>query len=781
MRRFGFASVAALLLALGLSSGATAQLSPGQTADGSARALNLAPDSPFRDPDLIYLEADEVINNENTQVLTAIGEVEGRYEDRTLRANRVDYDLNTGVVLATGDVVLIDSTGDVQYADKLELSSELQTGTAANFTARLATGATTAARFVTRDEDGEFELFNVTYTACELCRESDGDAKRPTWRLRARRVKQDVDTRTIRYKDAVLEVFGIPVFYTPYLAHPDPSQDRSSGLLFPTFGFSRARGMTYTQPYYWAVDDYSELTITPRLYSKVNPLLSLQGRRKFATGEITMRGSATYETAFDNDGDALDDPSLFIDPTQAEDGPEFSGHLFADGYFKPSESWHYGYTFMHQTDDNYLARYGLPLSFQTSGLYEQEFGLNTKQAFLAGQGDNYRLTMLAAGFQSARGVLIRDAATGLLLRIDDNGDRLPIIAPKIQGEYIVRDPLAGGRMRLFGDVTYLTRKEGNDYGRATVGADYSKTWIAPGGIEVKPFAWGRFDNYELTPNSGENVGFSRSLGQGGVDIRYPFIRPGKSVSLIVEPRAQLTQSFGDAKIERFIDPVTGGSILEDGGSPDLDSALLFEPNKSDGFDFFENGRRIDVGASVAAQFRMLSRDSEVSLFGGRSYASDVSNAFGIGSGLRSDSSDWIGEVKADLGGVLTARSLVRYDDDRGEITRVDADAGLRLGKLYGYGRYYFLNDLEGLGLPTFAPDQELSGGLTFGPIKNWSVGYSASIDLDEKVIRAQRSTLRYTDDCTLLELYISTQDSNNVVLNDTEIGITLQLKSLGGF
>ena len=107
----------ALLAAAALGSAASAQI--GVSASDSSRDLDLAPDSPFQDPDLFYLEADEVISDEENGILTAIGEVEGRYEDRTLRAERVDYDLNTGVVLASGNVVLIESGGNLQYADRI--------------------------------------------------------------------------------------------------------------------------------------------------------------------------------------------------------------------------------------------------------------------------------------------------------------------------------------------------------------------------------------------------------------------------------------------------------------------------------------------------------------------------------------------------------------------------------------------------------------------------------------------------------------------------------------
>ena len=242
---------AALILLAGLSSPAYAQFGQTVTAD---QDLKLAEDSPFRDPDIIYLEADSLTNDEAAQILTAEGEVEGRYQDKTLRADKVEYNLQTGAVFAVGNVVLVQPDGSSQYADKIELSNELEAGTATDFVARLPNGGLTAARFVARGKDGEIELYNAYYTACEVCEEKPN----PTWRLKARQVTQDEGTRTVQYRDAVFELFGVPIFYTPYLAHPDSTEERASGILTPFIGFSNTTGVNARVPYYWAIDDYTE-------------------------------------------------------------------------------------------------------------------------------------------------------------------------------------------------------------------------------------------------------------------------------------------------------------------------------------------------------------------------------------------------------------------------------------------------------------------------------------------------------------------------------------------
>ena len=52
-------------------------------------------------PEAFYLEADEVIQNDADEVVTARGDVEVRYQGRTQRAQEVTYDRRTGVVTAT--------------------------------------------------------------------------------------------------------------------------------------------------------------------------------------------------------------------------------------------------------------------------------------------------------------------------------------------------------------------------------------------------------------------------------------------------------------------------------------------------------------------------------------------------------------------------------------------------------------------------------------------------------------------------------------------------------
>jgi len=765
---------------------AQAQIAP-QTSAGTNRPLKLAPDSPFRDPDIIYLEANELINDEAAQILTAAGEVEGRYQDRTLRADKVVYNLETGLVIAIGNVVLIDSNGSTQFADKLELSNELEAGTASNFTARLPEGGTTAAAFATRTSDEEIELFNAYYTACKACTREDGSVKKPSWRIKARKVRQDKGTNTVRYNDAVFEFLGVPVFYTPFLAHPDPSSDRASGFLMPFGGFSSSRGLNIRTPYYWAIDEHTEATITPHVFQRVNPLIGYQFARQFNTGIINVEGSFTYSSFFDRDGNVFD-PADFVDPTQAPAGRKLRSHIYAKGLFQPNKTWTYGFGVQLSTDDNYLNRYDLEENPPRFGLYEAESRRNISQGFIVGQDDSFRFSTSAFGFQDLRTTFRENSTTGLINVSAPNDRELPIVAPKIEIEKYFTDPVIGGRLKAFGDTTILTRDIGTDYARVTGGVDYGKTFIAPGGIEVKPFGNARYDYFNIEPedrndNVFEDVEFGRALGQVGVDIRYPFIKSGKGVDFIIEPRAQVTQSFGDGELDNFsATDETGNttiSLFQDGIDIDFDQALFWQTNKTTGYDFWQKGLRADVGASFIADWKT----SRAQLFVGQSYASNTDVDFALGSGLAGGTSDIVGQFELNLNNKFRWTTRLRYDDDESAFRRIDTGFSYRGKRISTAWRYYRLDSATRLlALDPTAPPEEISGNVRLKLNDSWSVSYSASRDLDRDVTRRQAIGLRFQDDCTLVEFIYSQNNFDSDVIRDTSgLSIRLSLLTLGDF
>ena len=770
-----------------------------QVNTSASEALTLTDEfinNPFRDPDIIYLEADSLINDENNGVLIASGQVIGKYQERTLRAEKVVYTLATGVVIASGNVVLIDPNGSTQYASKLELSNELETGTATDFTARQVGNGLTSAAFATRTENGEIELYNAYYTACKLCKVK-GKTKKPSWRIKARKVRQDKKTRTFRYNSALLEIGGLPLFWTPYLAHPDPSADRSSGFLTPFAGVTSSKGFNTRTPYYWALDEYTEATFTPNLYQKVNPMMKYQFIRKFHTGALSVDGSFTYSNFFDRDGNEFN-PDDFQNPSQAPLGEKLRSHTFIKGLFSPSKTWSYGFGLELSSDDDYLNRYNLEEPSERFGVYSPVGRRNTSQAFVVGQQENFRFSASTVGYQDLNSNFRKNLGTGLITVSEPDDRELPILAPKIEVEKYWTDPVLKGRIKGYGDFTLLTRDIGNNYLRGSAGIDYSRNTVTPVGIELKTFLNSRYDFYKIKPEDKTNVNydsieFQRNLGQIGFDARYPFIKRGKNINLIIEPRVQLTNSFGNTKLDKFqasqsssvitsINPseINFLSTQQDGQDVDLTENLLWQNNKATGFDFWETGLRADIGATLIAD----AGNSSVQFFVGRSYAENSESNFSVGSGLSKKKSDIVSSIELDVNKNLSIVTRLRYDDDKNKLRRLDSALNYRSKYINTNLRYYRLNSAVNSNFNNGAPNQEINGNVTINISRNWSLGYSAARDIDLKVMRNQRFSLKFNDDCTLVEVFyaknnFNTAFSNNVTRNTSGLGIRISLLTLG--
>ena len=785
--RYLTTSAAASVLALFMAPMAgNAQTTVAQVIDNESAPRG---ESPFIDPNLIYLEADELIDRSEDNTLIARGSVSGRYQTRTLQADEVIYNLDSGTVTAIGNVVIVDDAGGTQYSDRIELNDKLQSGGAKDFVTRFPEGGTAAAAFALRRADGGVDLYNAYYTACDACRNEDGTVDRPTWRLRAKQVTQDKTDQMIYYRDAVFEVKGVPVFYTPYLAHPDPSSERRSGFMLPFAGRSGSYGFFYEQPYYFAISPYSEATISPRIMERVMPLIEASFNKQFHSGRLEIEGSFTYDEFFDNRGDGFSDLDIFLNPEESLEGTKWRSHLFARGQFDLAENWYWGFGLENATDDLYLDRYDIDEPSTDFGLYNGGSRRLTEQLYLVGQDDDFRASLSTYGFQSLRSSVRRNEDNPNLIRVtreDDSG--LPVLLPKIELDKYFTLPGIGGQLHAFGDAAVLTRSIGDDYARGTAGIDWSRTFFTGPGIEIKPFGMARTDVYRLSNDDLlEDREFSRTLGNVGVDARWTLIRPGDLVDWTIEPRVQITQAFGDAKLDefnvnstdRFGNPIIR-SVTEDGIGLDLDRALLWSANKSTGFDFWQDGFRADIGTSFGARWQ----DNRASLFVGQSFASGYDTEFARATGLSDDRSDIVAQAELSLGDRFSTVNRLRFDDEDGTLRRVDSSLKYSGERLSANVRYYKIDDLFSDPGVTGAdlPPEEISGQVGLKLTENWAMRYRANRDLDAGLTRREELAFIFNDECTLVELYYEKR-RNDIGLagNSSGVGVRVSLLSLGDF
>ncbi|QDK41481.1 hypothetical protein DOM21_08450 [Bacteriovorax stolpii] len=94
------------------------------------------------------------------------------------------------------------------------------------------------------------------YTTCRDCPES--------WSIFGKQITITIG-QYVTLKHAFIKVNGVTAMYVPYIVFPI-KQKRETGLLFPSIGFSSDEGFRYQQPFFWAIDDYKDLTLTPSTF-----------------------------------------------------------------------------------------------------------------------------------------------------------------------------------------------------------------------------------------------------------------------------------------------------------------------------------------------------------------------------------------------------------------------------------------------------------------------------------------------------------------------------------
>jgi LPS-assembly protein len=742
---FGWAALAAVI-AVCAGPTAAAQTAPTPAPSPTTAPATTAPQAAQQTPattdEKVLLEADQLIDDEAARTITAQGNVQVRYEGRTMRADQLVYDLNNGTIHATGDVEMVMEDGSVTYADEIQTDDSMNLAVATELRARLGRNGTLAARAALRHGEGESELRDIIFTSCPIC---EGGNRPPTWSLRARRAIQNHATRTITYQGAVLDVVGVPVLYLPYFGHPDPTVGRASGFLTPDIGRNSRLGAFYDQPYYWAISPSQDLTASLRLHENVNPLVGLDYRKRFFSGQMNLDTTFTQEQLFDTEGQRLGDD-------------KFRWSAFGSGRFHINNYWDWGFGLERTYDDFYLRRYDLEqITAQDRGPY---IGTRTRlisQLYAIGQDSDSYSQIAFVNFQG--------------LRSTDSSALLPLILPFAETDHVYQDPWLNGQLRLKANTAVLVRNDsastlGND-GRFTASADWRKDLIVGPGLVLSPFAQARGDLYDIetTPDHYETV--TRGLGLAGAQLSWPFMRPGRNVDMIVEPIVMAAYASENQQDPRIIN--------EDSLGFELDESDIFRPNAAPNYDLWEPGGRVAVG--VRATARTHSGES-ASLIFGRRFRSESDPNFTDAENLADKSSDYVAGIETDLGHAFGASASIRLDDKDLNVQRLDLGVHAAAGRFTVQARYFNLND----SVYTTTPNEELTASVGVDLVRGWRAQFGLTRDLDSDINLRQEIAAIYEDDCTFLEITYSRSDTTAGTIGPDEgIQIRVGLRSLGVF
>ncbi len=209
-----------------------------------------------------------------------IKDVELKLGDTTLYADEVEVFTDEDRIVARGNVTLAQTTNRIS-ADSAEFNYRTKLGTF-HTAAGIATikpqfqpaqpGGIAVPAQANQDTDVYFagELvekigprkYKITKGGFTTCVQPT-----PRWQMTADTVVLNIEHYTF-LRNAVFNVKGVPLLYTPIFYYPTKKEDRATGILLPTLGSTSLRGESLHNAFFWVLNRSQDATFLHDWFSK---------------------------------------------------------------------------------------------------------------------------------------------------------------------------------------------------------------------------------------------------------------------------------------------------------------------------------------------------------------------------------------------------------------------------------------------------------------------------------------------------------------------------------
>jgi len=615
--RSAFLAGSAILLALTAVTPACAQ-------DLQDRPVELPPPSETpapADPDQVQFSATTLQYDTDTEVVTATGDVRMYRQGDKLRADKVVWNRKTGKVTAIGNIAVTNPQGDTAYGDQIDLTDSLKDGVVDNMLVVLEQGGRLAAVKGERSEGGVVTLRQAAYTQCSVT-DSEGCPKEPSWKVTAVKVVYRPDRERIYFTGARFNLFGFASIPLPKLSTP-VGNGAQSGILSPDIRYSRTNGFEVDVPYYFRLADNKGLTITPRLFTSVAPMVQAQYEQLSTKGAFRITGYGTVSPRSD----------LLATPTPATTQNAFRGYLDGVARYQLDPNWSVSGSLRITTDRTFLRRYEISNDDRLRSTFSVE-------------------RIDANSYFAINGWLVQT------LRLGDRQGLQPIALPEFDYRRRI-DGILGGRLNLQANTLSIARTAGQDTQRAFVSAQWDLRRITPWGQEVTLTAFARGDLYNASDTAattiisyrGQNGFQARAIAALALDVKWPLIGEFLGGTQRLTPRFQVVAS-----------PATPNLKVpnEDARAVDLEDSNLFALNRFPGYDRWEDSTRFTYGLDYSLDLPGISINATI----GQSYRlSSKPTIFPDGTGLTDRWSDIVGRTEVRFRDFVSFVHRYRLDKD----------------------------------------------------------------------------------------------------------------------
>ena len=224
----------------------------------------------------ILINADKLEIFNNGEKIVAKGNTTAETETFSASSNEINYEKKHDRINANGDVVIKDELENIYFFDWFSTNKNFSEAKGLNAKIRLNDGTRIVGKSFLRSDSKINQINDAIYTPCY---EKNYLLKNcPGWKLKAKKVIHDERKKNIYYEGAVLSILNVPVLYTPFFSHPDPSVNKRSGILMPNISSDSNLGTSLSIPYFYNISSNYDLTFTPTIQTKADNYYSLNYR-----------------------------------------------------------------------------------------------------------------------------------------------------------------------------------------------------------------------------------------------------------------------------------------------------------------------------------------------------------------------------------------------------------------------------------------------------------------------------------------------------------------------
>ncbi|WP_232962373.1 LPS-assembly protein LptD [Paracoccus tegillarcae] len=708
-----------------LADGTLASTAPETVASTADVTLTGTPAGAAPDDAATVLADNIVLQGDRT--LIAAGGVVIWYQGTRLVASRLIVEGATGDLTIEGPIHLTEpgkAGTDAEatlIADSAQLDRKLQDGIIRGARLVIARELQLAARELQRTGGGRMtRLTQVVASSCQICAENPI----PLWEIRARSITHDAEQRELTFEHPQFRAFGLPVGGLPFtISAPDPTVERRTGFLRPQLRTTSNLGFGIKIPYFITLGRHADLTLTPYLAASRTSTLEARYRQAFSNGALQLEGAISRD--------------------DIQRG-ETRGYLFGAARIDLPRDYRLGVQVQTASDRAYLLDYDVTDADRLwSGVTLERVRRDKLVAARVGNYESMREDEddATSPAQVADVIWLRRFEPGL-----------------IGGEALLEWSLHAHRRPSSADM------DGRDVARGSMGLDWRRSQILPGGVVGAALVGLDADIYRIAQDSSYDDVVTRVTPSIGAELRWPLMGQSGGATHLVEPVVQLLYSPRD----------------EDSDTPNEDSRLiefdegnLFSDNRFPGWDVKETGLRANVGLSWT---RMDPTGWSLGVTGGRVFRADPATEFAPDSPLAGRRSDWLlaAHYSGPNGLAVANRALF---DDGFNFSRNELRLGWVRPDLQLSAGYLWIDRDRGESRAIDASELTASVGWQVAP----GLWGTAETRYDFVADRAQNAQLglTYRNECITLDMGVQRRFSTSDML-DAQTDFDLSVR-LGGF